>query len=367
MGLWSKIKGEFIDIIEWLDDTNETLVYRFERYENEIKNGAKLVVREGQNAVFVNKGQIADIFTPGMYTLTTENMPVMSTLMGWKYGFNSPFKAEVYFVSMRIFTNLKWGTPNPVMMRDPELGPVRLRARGSYTIRITEPATFIKNIVGTDGNFTQEEVANHLRNILITSFVDLSGETKIPILDLAAKYEDLSKLLLEKTKVDFENYGITVEKILVENITLPEEVEKAIDARGSIGIIGNLNAYTQYQAAQSIKDFAQNPSNNMAAGGMGMGMGMAMGNVMSQSMAGNQVPTMQAPPPQMTEKYYVYQNNQQIGPVDLLEVSKMIQTGTVNRSTMVWKPGMANWVTAETISELVAYFNQAPPPPPMGN
>jgi membrane protease subunit (stomatin/prohibitin family) len=155
MGLWDKLRGELIDIIEWLDPSNDTMVYRFERRGNEIKYGAKLTVREGQAAVFVNEGQIADVFPPGMYTLETSNLPIVSTLQGWKYGFESPFKAEVYFCSTRRFTDLKWGTKNPVMLRDPEFGPIRLRAFGAYAMRVSDPGTFIKEIVGTDGHFTK--------------------------------------------------------------------------------------------------------------------------------------------------------------------------------------------------------------------
>ena len=180
MGLFNKLKNEFIDIIDWLDPSNNTIVYRFPRYQNEIKMGAKLTVRESQVAVFINEGQIADIYQPGMYTLTTENMPILATLKGWKYGFNSPFKAEVYFVNTKKFLDNKWGTPNPVMVRDPEFGPVRLRAFGVYEYRVEDAGKFIKDIVGTDGDFTVEKINNQLRNIIITRFSDAVAESKIP-------------------------------------------------------------------------------------------------------------------------------------------------------------------------------------------
>ena len=160
MGLFDKIKGEFIDIIEWLDSSSDTMVHRFERYQNEIKYGAKLTVRETQLAVFINEGQLADVYQPGMYTLTTENMPILTTLKGWKYGFNSPFKAEVYFINTKNFTDLKWGSPNPIMLRDPEFGPIRIRAFGNYAMKVTDPVKFIKEIVGTDGNFTTEGISD---------------------------------------------------------------------------------------------------------------------------------------------------------------------------------------------------------------
>ena len=184
MGLWDKIKGEFIDIIEWLDPSNNTMVYRFERYQNEIKTGAKLVVRESQVAAFVNEGKLADIFEPGTHTLTTANLPILATLKGWKYGFNSPFKAECYFVSTRIFTDRKWGTKNPIMLRDPEFGPMRLRAFGTFAIRVFDVPAFLRLIVGTDQRFSVEEIGEQLRDMLVARFADALGEAKVPALDL---------------------------------------------------------------------------------------------------------------------------------------------------------------------------------------
>ena len=198
MGLFDKIRGEFIDLIEWLDDSRDTMVYRFPRYQNEIKMGAKLVVRETQNAVFVNEGKLADIFTPGTYSLSTKNLPILATLLGWKYGFNSPFKAEVYFVNTRRFVDLKWGTSNPVMLRDAEFGPIRLRAFGTYCIRISKTETFMKEIVGTDSLFRTEEITDQLRNMIVARFSDLLGESKIPILDLAANYDELGRFSTDR-------------------------------------------------------------------------------------------------------------------------------------------------------------------------
>ena len=283
MGLLDKIRGEFVDIIEWTDPSNDTMVYRFSRLDNEIKMGAKLTVREGQAAVFVNKGQIADVFGPGMYTLETDNMPILSTIMGWKHGFHSPFKAEVYFVSTRRFTDLKWGTKHPVTLRDPEFGPVRLRAFGTYTIKVQDAGVFIKEIVGTDGHFTTDEVSDQLRNMIVSRFADIVGESKIPVLDLAANYDELGEFVSTKISPEFGNYGLEVTKMLVENISLPEAVEEALDKRSSMGIIGNLQQYTQFQTANAMEEAAKNPG-GMAAGGMGMGMGFAMANQMGQSM-----------------------------------------------------------------------------------
>ena len=181
MGLFDKLRGEFIDIIEWTDDSNDTLVYRFDRYQNEIKNGAKLTVREGQVAVFINEGQIADVFQPGMYELTTANLPILSTLKGWKYGFNSPFKAEVYFVSTRNITAQKWGTKNPITISDSRFGMLEIRSFGTYVIRVKDAPIFIKEIVGTDGHFTTEEIAEQLKSLIVTRFSDAAAESDFPV------------------------------------------------------------------------------------------------------------------------------------------------------------------------------------------
>ena len=246
MGLFDKLKGELIDIIEWTDDSSDTIVYRFERYGNEIKNGAKLTVRESQAAVFVNEGQFADVFQPGMYDLTTENLPVLSTLKGWAHGFNSPYKAEVYFVNTKRFTDLKWGTQNPIMLRDAEFGPIRLRAFGSYSMRVTDPAKFMKEIVGTDSDFTTDEIVDQLRNIVVSRFTDALAESKIPALDLAANYDELGKFMENKIAGEFGEYGLKLVKLLVENISLPPAVEEVLDKRSSMGILGNLNQYSVY-------------------------------------------------------------------------------------------------------------------------
>ncbi|MFH0892837.1 MAG: SPFH domain-containing protein [Bacteroidota bacterium] len=363
MGLLSKLKGEFIDIVEWLDDTNDTLVWRFPRYENEIKYGAKLVVRESQNAAFVNEGQLADVFTPGTFTLETQNVPILSTLKGWKYGFHSPFKAEVYFCSMRQFTDRKWGTKNPVMMRDPEFGPIRLRAFGSYAFKVKDPAKLIRQCAGTDAKFSTEEITEQLKNIIITRFTDTIAESKIPALDLAAKYDEFSEILKTKINPEYDEYGLELTKLLIENISFPPEVEKAIDSRSSMGVIGNLNQYMQYQTAQSIETAAANPG-GLAAGGMGMGMGFAMANQMGQNMNN---PQQQGPPPPPVPQqvmYYVLVNGAQQGPFGETALQQMVQQGTLKTDTMVWKQGMPSWVPANQCPDLTNVFNSVPPPPP---
>ena len=216
MGLWDKIKGEFIDIIEWLSDDREAIAWRFERYGNEIKNGAKLTVRPGQVAVFVNEGQIADIFEPGMYELTTQNLPILATLKGWKYGFESPFKAEVIFVATTQIVDRKWGTKNPIMLRDAEFGPIRLRAFGTYAIRVNNPANFITGLVGTDGDYSADEITSQLRNIIVSRFTDKLGESKIPALDLAANYDEIADLIRTKIEPEFEEPDMEISYEIVE-------------------------------------------------------------------------------------------------------------------------------------------------------
>jgi membrane protease subunit (stomatin/prohibitin family) len=374
MGFWDKVKGEFVDIIEWTDDSNDTMVYRFERYGNEIKYGAQLTVREAQAAVFINEGQLADVFLPGRYVLNTKNLPILATLQGWRYGLESPFKAEVYFVNTRRFTDLKWGTKNPIMLRDAEFGPVRLRAFGTYVIRVKDPAAFIREIVGTDGHFTSQEITNQLRNMIVTRFSDLVAESKIPVLDLASNYDELSEFAQKRLTSEFETYGLDVTKLLVENISLPPAVEEAMDKRSSMGVIGNLQAYTQFQTANAMEDAAQNPG-GMAAGGMGMGMGFAMANQMAGSMAGaQQAQQMQqqpmqgggmAPPPLPAgPTYFAAINGQQAGPFDVNNLRQQAAGGQVTPQTLVWKQGMANWAPAGQVPELNSLFGQTPPPIP---
>lgn len=368
MGLFDKLRGEFIDIIEWTDDSNDTMVYRFERYDNEIKYNAKLVVRESQTAVFINMGQLADVFKPGMYELKTENLPILSTLQGWKYGFHSPFKAEVYFVNMRRFTDLKWGTKNPIMLRDPEFGPIRLRAFGTYTVRVNEPSTFIKEIVGTDGHFTTDEINDQLRNIVVSRFSDAVAESKIPVLDLAANYDEMGDFVLKKIADEFKAYGLELPKLLVENISLPPAVEEALDKRSSMGIVGNLQQYTQFQAANAMEDAAQNPG-GMAGGGMGMGMGFAMANQMGQAMTnpqqGQPAQPGGGPPPLPTApQFYAALGGQQAGPFDAASLKLKVQTGEITQETLVWKQGMAAWTAAGEVPDMAAFFQQMPPPLP---
>ncbi len=367
MALWDKLKAELIDIIEWLDQDRETIVYRFPRYQNEIKNGAKLVVREGQNAAFVNEGQLADVFKPGTYTLETKNLPILATLQGWKYGFNSPFKAECYFVSTRTFTDRKWGTKNPIMVRDPEFGPMRLRAFGTFAIRVNDVATFLRQLVGTDQRFTIEEIGEQLRDMVVSRFADALGEAKIPALDLAANQDEIGKMLIARVNNDFVPMGLELASLVVENISLPPEVEQALDKRTSMGVIGNLDQYAKFQAAQAMEKAAENP-NGMAGMGAGMGAGFAManqmGNMMSSVAAGQAGGAATPPPIPGAAAFFVAIDNQQQGPLDMATLKLRIESGQIARGTLVWKQGMAQWTPAEQVAELKEFFNNVPPPLP---
>jgi membrane protease subunit (stomatin/prohibitin family) len=285
MGILDRLSpsAQFIEVIEWLDDTGNTLVYRFPVRDQEIKNGAQLIVRESQSAVFVYEGQIADQFPPGRYTIDGGNTPILSKLGAWKYGFNSPFKSEVYFVSTKQFQDLKWGTPNPVMLRDPDFGMVRLRAFGIYSIRVAEPQAFIKEIAGTNARFVTEDIEGQLKRTLVSSFTDALGEAKIAALDLASNYDELGKFMRGKMSDDFKAWGLELTKFVIENISLPPEVEAAMDKRTSMGVIGDVGRYTQFQAADAMRDAAQNPSGG-AGTGAGLGAGFALGNAMAGAM-----------------------------------------------------------------------------------
>ena len=285
MGLLDRLSpsSQFIEVIEWLDNSSNTLVYRFPVKDQEIKNGAQLIVRESQAAIFVHEGQIADQFPPGRYTVDGGNTPILSKLGAWKHGFNSPMKSEVYFVNTKQFTDLKWGTPNPVMMRDTDFGMVRLRAFGIYSIRVSDPQSFIKEIAGTNAHFITEDVEGQLKRTLVSGFSDALAESKIAALDLASNYDELSALTRQKLNEEFQTYGLQLTKFLVENISLPQEVEAAMDKRTSMGVIGDVGRYTQFQAADAMRDAAQNPSGG-AGTGAGLGAGFAVGNAMAGAM-----------------------------------------------------------------------------------
>jgi len=362
MGLFDWISGQFIDVIEWTDNSHDTMVYRFNRQGNEIKYGAKLIIRESQVAVFVNEGEIADILEPGIYELETKNLPILTTLQHWDHGFNSPFKAEVYFLNTKRFTNLKWGTKNPIMVRDPEFSMVRLRAYGTYEIRISNPEAFLKEIVGTDGHFTTDEIEDQLTNLIVSKLATVLGEDTTPVLDMARNYERFGGYITEHIAPYFEEYGLELTKMLIENISLPDEVEKAIDKRTSREITGDLDAHLKYQTGNAMGNASGGSMGDM----IGMGAGMAMGQQMAQGMAASQqnTSTTQTPPPLPNQllQYFIAIDGKQQGPFSFDAITQMIQLGEINKETLVWTQGMAQWERAETI--LGKHFMQTPPPLP---
>lgn len=361
MGLLDRLRGELVDIVEWVDDSEHTLVWRFPRYQNAIKMGAQLVVRPGQVAIFVNQGEVADVFQPGQYTLETKNLPILSSLQGWKHGFESPFKAEVYFVSTRQITDLKWGTPNPVMLRDPDYGPIRLRAFGTYAVRAVEPKALLEGLVGTDQNFEVDEVGELLRALVVGAFAQLLGESKIAALDLAANTAQLSTTLRARVQEQIDDeYGLEIPQLVIVNVSFPPEVEKALDARTSMGVLGDLHRYQQYQAGQAMLASAQNPAaGGLGAAGAGVGLGMAMAQSVGQAMA----PPPAAPPPPPAA-WHLAVNGQTQGPFDAAQLASAVASGQLGPATLVWSAGLADWTPASQVRELAGLFRAAPPPPP---
>ena len=360
MGLFDWVFGQFIDVIEWTDNSHDTMVYKFPRQNNEIKYGAKLTVRESQMAIFVNEGIIADVLGPGIYELETKNLPVMTSLEHWDHAFNSPFKAEVYFVNTKRFTDLKWGTKNPIMVRDPEFSMVRLRAFGTYEIRITDPKQFMNEIVGTDNHFTVDEIDEQLSNLIISKFTTILGESKIPVLDLASNYERFSEYISEKIAPYFGEYGLHLTKILVENISLPSNVEKALDKRSSREIIGNLDEHIKYQTGEALGS-----KNSSSIGDMiGMGAGIAIGQSMAETLSQNNIDKQTPPPlPEVnTKTYYIALSDEKEGPYDIRTIQLLIREKKIKKNTLVWTEGLEDWAEAHTILE--KHFNATPPPLP---
>ncbi len=280
----SLVKGQLIDVIEWTDSSSNTMVYKYDMGGKEIMMGAQLTVRESQVAIFVNEGELADVYGPGRYELSTSNMPVMTKLQSWKYGFNSPFKADVYFVNTKQFLDRKWGTANPVMMRDAEFGMIRIRAFGVYAFKVGDPTVFLREVFGTKAITTAEDVEGQIKRTLVSGLSDAIAESKIPALDLAANYDELSNFALQAINPKVQALGLTLTSFVIENISLPEEVEKSMDKRTSMGVLGDMGKYTQYQAAEALREAANNPGGSAGAG-MGMGAGVAMGQMFAQAFA----------------------------------------------------------------------------------
>ena len=375
MGLIDKIKGELVDLIEWMDDDRSILAWRFPRYDNEIKNGAQLIVREGQEAVFVYRGQLADRFIPGHYELSTENLPIMSTLQGWKYGFNSPFRSEVYFINTRPITDLRWGTPTPVTVRDPDFKMVQVRANGLCVVKIADAEIFLKEVIGTDSTVNVDEISEILRRVITLAFSDMILETKLGVIDLQGRQVELSDKLREfvASRVDDE-FGLSIESVTM-NISLPEEITAAmtrgvargVEEGGFLDNVGDLNRYQQAKQADAMVAAASNPGGSGAMGDlMGLGVGMAMAGQMAGSMTGApQAGAAAAPPPLPGgATFHVEIGGVAQGPFSMPQLQAGVANGQVTGDSLVWTTGMAAWSAASTVAALAPLFAAPPPLPP---
>jgi len=385
MGLMSKIKNEFVDIIEWIDDSRSTLAWRFPRYQNEIKNGAQLIVREGQKAIFVYRGAMADTFDPGNYELKSENLPILSTLQGWKYGFDSPFRSEVYFINTRPVTSLRWGTPTPVTVRDPDFKMVQVRANGLCVVKIADPEIFMKEVIGTDSAVDVEEISELLRRVISLAFSDMVLATKLGVIDLQGRQVELSDKLREfvQERVDDE-YGLEIPEITM-NISLPDEITAAmtrgvargVEEGGFLDNVGSMDRYQQAKAAEAMVAAAGNPGGGAATAGLGLGLGVAMGGQMANMMGGAfapaagaaaapaAAPAAAAPPPLPGQvQYHVDAGGQPGGPYNLAQMQAGIAGGQIVGSTLVWCQGMAGWEPAQSVPALQVFFSSPPPLPP---
>lgn len=376
MGILDRLKGELIDVVEWLEEGDTTLAYRFERWGNEIKNGAQLIVREGQTAIFVNEGQLADIFGPGTYELETQNLPILSTLKGWKYGFKSPFKAEVYFLTSRMVAGFGFGTPSPFRLRDPEFGILEMTARGNFSVHVVDPAKFLRSVVGTDGQITRDEIKDRLRRKFITEAISAIAESGKNFYELTSDYDDLGHQLKNRVEGTFiELYGLAIDEALVQSIDLTERSAEKVENRDSLFFADqHMSAYERKARADAMIAMANNPGGGgMGAAAMGMGVGMGMGGQMAgmyapqmgAMAAGGAAPTAPPPPPQATA-YHLFINGQQMGPYPVQQLASMVQSGHLTPQTQVWKTGMAAWAPASAAPDLAGLFVPAGPPPVPG-
>lgn len=278
-------KTNLLKSLEWVDNSTDTIVYKYPMDGRKIQYGSKLTVRESQVAIFLNKGKIADVFGPGMYTLQTSNLPIFTQLMSWGYGFKSPFYADVYFINTKQFTNERWGTSNPITMRDADFGTIRLRGYGNYAFRVKDAALFMKELLGTNSTFTTDDIASYLKSIIVSSISDTIAESKIAALDIASNLLEFSKVATETLAENFSNLGLELTKLIIENISFPEEVEKAIDTRSSMGVLSDkMDTFVKFQSAHAIREAANNQGG--AAGfGSQLGAGVAIGEMMKESLS----------------------------------------------------------------------------------
>ncbi len=379
MTLRDFIQGELIDIVEWLESSTDAMAWRFDRPDNELKNGAKLIVRPGQLALFVEQGTVADVFQPGSHELATKNLPILSKLRGWKYGFESPFKAEIVFVSTRQFTSLKWGTKTPVMTRDPELGAIRLRAYGTYAVRVRDAESFVRELVGANSSYTIGQISDQIRDMVVARFAELLGERPIPVLQLAANYRELGDLAGDKLAAELARFGVELTQLVVESIALPDEVAATLDQKTRLGLLGSdISSYAQLQAADAIRDSARNTGTGGAGAAIGVGLGMAqqLAGAAGQAMhaanaassappapasgAAPQTPPPIAPPPLPNAlAIWLGVGGTPTGPLDLAALKQHFRDGTLTHETLAWSAGMSEWKPAAQMPELADVLSGA--------
>jgi membrane protease subunit (stomatin/prohibitin family) len=350
--------SEFIDIVEWQELSPDQMVWKFDRPDNEIKNGAQLIVRPGQVAVFIDQGRVADVFEGGRHELKTENLPVLSRLRGWKYGFQSPFKADIVFVSTRQFPSHKWGTKTPVMTSDPSLGAVRLRAYGTYIARVGDAKVFVTQMVGSNSSFAIDQIADQIRDLIVARFSELLGEKSIPVLQLASQYRELGDQAASNLGPDLAKLGLALAQLVVESIALPDEVAATLDQKTRIGLIGDVSAYAALQSADAIRDSARNPGGGGAGAAIGVGIAMAgkIGDAANAALRPQSAAPAGPPPIPASTLYYVAVNGQQKGPFSLDVLRASVKDGSVTKDTLVWHDGMAQWAAASAVPAVAALF-----------
>ncbi|MBS9777420.1 MAG: SPFH domain-containing protein [Gammaproteobacteria bacterium] len=363
MGIFNRFHSEFIDIIEWTQTDRETMAYRFPRYKNEIKYGAKLTVREGQCAILVNEGKIADVFQPGIYELETANVPILSTLQNWHHGFESPFKAEVYFFNTTDFVDLKWGTKQAITISDSDFGVVRVRAFGSYTLGVNDPALLLKELVGTDGNFEISEISSQLSNSIVSQLPNVLANAKVSILEMPAHHNELADNIKNAVSDEFTGYGLQIEKLYLESVSLPENVQKVLDQKTGMNIIGDdLNDYAKFQAAQGMAN--GNAGSDMASAGIGMAIGMELGKSMTKDMQDKEEDSLEKreldTPPPAPKIYYLMLVGERVGPMSEYEVYQHLASGEADADTLIWRKGMPEWSVIESIGDID--LSNIPPP-----
>lgn len=293
MGLFSFLKNNTLKVIEWLDDSKNTIVYRYPMDGRRIMFGSKLTVRASQIAVFVNKGKVADVFQPGIYTLATSNLPILTQLLSFPYGFKSPFYSEVYFINTKQFANQKWGTSNPIAMRDKEFGNIRIRAFGKFSFKVDNAEIFLNELFGTNSTFVTEDITNYLKSMLVSGISDTIAESKVSALDLACNLSEFNEVVKASLSEKFAELGLKLANLVIENISFPEEIEKALDTRSSMGILSDkMDTYVKYQTANAMRDAANNPNGGFVNAGVGIGAGFAINNMMKDSLSQNNEPNM---------------------------------------------------------------------------